>query len=188
MNSPTSFIVKPLKGKRYDNTKTYGNIDFIISTSQEDHRFSNRQAEVIELPLDYNGPIEKGDKLLVHHNVFKYYNDMYGRQKSGRSWIKDDLFIVDFDQFFLYKKNNKWNAFDKYCFVKPIAKKDSYIVGSGVKNEPLQGELVYLNKQLEELGLKKGDQICYEPFSEYEFVIEGDLLYRMYTDNITIKL
>ena len=45
-----------------------------------------------------------------------------------------------------------------------------------------------INKQLEELGLKKGDQICYEPFSEYEFVIEGDLLYRMYTDNITIKL
>ncbi|MAO23167.1 MAG: hypothetical protein CMJ25_20635, partial [Phycisphaerae bacterium] len=82
----------------------------------------------------------------------------------------------------------KWNAFDKYCFVKPIPKKDSYIVGSGVKNEPLQGELVYLNKQLEGLGLKKGDQICYEPFSEYEFVIEGDLLYRMYTDNITIKL
>jgi allophanate hydrolase subunit 1 len=72
MNSPTSFIVKPLKGKRYDNTKTYGNIDFIISTSQEDHRFSNRQAEVIELPIVYNGPIKPGDKLLVHHNVFKY--------------------------------------------------------------------------------------------------------------------
>tara|TARA_R100000541_G_scaffold17464_1_gene27226 strand:- start:8191 stop:8757 length:567 start_codon:yes stop_codon:yes gene_type:complete len=188
MQSPYSFIVKPLNGRRYDNIRNYGDKELIISVSEEDHTVSNRFAEVINVPVNYKGEVSIGDTILVHHNVFKYYNDMYGRQKSGRSWVKDDLFIVDFDQFFLYKKNNKWNAFDKYCFVKPIAKKDSYIIGSGVKNEPLHGELIYLNKQLEKLGLKKGDKICYEPFSEYEFVIEGELLYRMYTNNITIKL
>ncbi len=188
MRSPHSFIVKPLNNKRYNNTKDIGGIEFIVSTSEEDHKFSNRFAEVVETPVGYDGKISKGDTLLVHHNVFKYYNDIYGRQKSGRSWLKDNLFIVDFDQFFLYKKGDEWKAFDKYCFVKPIKKKDSYIIGSGVKEEPLHGELVYLNDQLVELGLKKGDNICFEPFSEYMFDIEGQKLFRMYTSNITIKL
>ena len=78
MKSPFAFIVKPVKGKRYNNTKEIGGIEFIISTSQEDHKYSNREAEVISLPLGYKGPIEVGNTLLVHHNVFKYYNNMKG--------------------------------------------------------------------------------------------------------------
>ena len=66
-------------------------------------KFSNREAIVIETPLGYTGPIKKGDTLLVHHNVFKYYNDMYGRQKSGRSFFKDDIFLIDREQFFYTK-------------------------------------------------------------------------------------
>jgi len=83
MKSPFAFIVTPLEGKRYSNTKSIGGIDLIISTSQEDHKYSNREAEVKELPLGYNGPIQEGDILLVHHNVFKYYNNMKGKQVSG---------------------------------------------------------------------------------------------------------
>lgn len=100
MQSPHSFIVQPLKGKRYDNTKNFGEVEFIVSSSQEDHKFSNRYGIVVSLPLNYCGPIEIGDMLLVHHNVFKYYYDMKGRQRSGRSFLKDNIFFVDEDQFF----------------------------------------------------------------------------------------
>ena len=51
MKSPFYFIVKPLKGRRYDNTREIGGIEFVVSTSEEDHMFSNRYAEVIELPI-----------------------------------------------------------------------------------------------------------------------------------------
>ena len=115
MKSPFYFIAKPVNGKRYNNTKEIGGIDFIVSTSEEDHKFSNRFAEVIELPLGYSGPIQESDILLVHHNVFKYYNDVRGRQKSGKSFFKDDLFFIEPDQFFMYKHNSNWNAYDKYC-------------------------------------------------------------------------
>ena len=57
MQSPHSFIVKPLQDRRYNNTKNIGGIDFIINTSEEDVAFSNRQAIVLETPLNYNGPI-----------------------------------------------------------------------------------------------------------------------------------
>ena len=96
MKSPYSFIVKPYNNKRYDNTKTYGETNFIISTSEEDHSASNRYAIVVSTPIDYSGPVKEGDTLLVHHNVFKFYNDMQGRRKSGKSYFKDNLFLLKF--------------------------------------------------------------------------------------------
>lgn len=187
MRSPSCFIAKPFNGKRYDNTKKIGGIDFIVSTSEEDHKFSNRFAEVVELPLDYNGPIKKGDTLLVHHNVFKFYNDVRGRQKSGKSFFKDDLFFIEPDQFFMYKHDSKWNAYDKYCFVKPIPTTESYIK-KPFSEEPLMGQMKYPNEYLLAKGVKAGDMVCFSPDSEYEFTVDDEKLYRMYDHQITIKL
>ena len=186
MQSPYSFIVQPVKGRRYDNIKDIGGVDFITSVSKEDHKASNRFAKVVSLPLNYKGEIEIGDTLLVHHNVFKFYFDMKGREKSGKSFFKDDLFFIDYDQFFLYNKNGKWYGHDKYCFVKPIPKKDYYIEGVNIKEEPLHGILKYSNEQLKSLGVKEGDQITFTPESEYEFYVDEEKLYRMFTDNITM--
>ena len=103
MKPPFQFLVRPKGGTRYSHTKKISNKDFIVSSSQEDHTATNRFAEVLEVPLNYNGEITKGDTLLVHHNVFRKYYDMKGREKSGPSFFMDDLYLIDFDQFFLYK-------------------------------------------------------------------------------------
>ncbi len=187
MQSPYSFIVQPVNNKRYDNSKKIGNIDFITNTSEEDHMFSNRYATVISVPINYNGEITKGDTLLVHHNVFKFYNDMRGRRKRGKSFFKENMFFVDYDQFFLYKKKDKWKAHDKYCFIKPIKVKEKFLSQSS-SEEPLMGKIKYINNQLIKLGLKEGDEISFQPESEYEFNVEGEKLYRMFTNNITLKV
>jgi len=187
MKSPYSFIVKAYNNRRYDNIKSYGDIDFITSTSEEDHKSSNRFATVIETPINYTGPVKIGDTLLVHHNVFKFYNDMYGRRKSGKSYFKEDLFFVDVDQFYLYKNNNQWIGYDKYCFIKPIKSIKSYL-NKNSKNEPLRGVIKFINQQLLDKGLKTGDEVIFEPDSEYEFTIDNEKLYRMYTKNITVVL
>jgi len=177
------FIVRPSDGKRYANEKD----GLILSSSQEDHRFSQRIAEVVETPINYNGPIKKGHLLLVHHNVFKFYYDMKGRQKSGRSFFKDDLFFVDNMQFFMYHDGERWHTHDKYCFVKPSEKKDS-VIFKNTSEEPLVGTIRYINDQLKEFGLKEGDEVSYKPNSDYEFTVDGEKLYRMFTDNITLSL
>lgn len=187
MQSPFNFIVKPIDGKRYNNTKNVFGIDLIINTSEEDHKFSNRYAEVIEVPYKYEGPIEKGDILLVHHNVFKYYNDIKGRQKSGRSFFRDDIFLIDTEQFYLYKRGDDWHSYDRYCFVKPIPAIDSYIKKPFTK-EPLMGTMVYPNSYLIEQGIKIGDVVCFKPDSEYEFEIDGEKLYRIFDHQITIAV
>ena len=188
MRSPFQFIVRPRDTKRYDNIRKYGDIDFIVSASQEDHKFSNRYAEVVSAPAGYNGPIKAGDTLIVHHNVFKFYYDMYGRQKSGKSFFHDDLFFLDEDQFFLYKsKDGEWNTHSKYCFVKPAETKNKFI-SDGASEEHLFGIVRYSNDELRALGVFEGDEVVYEPDVEYEFYVDGERLYRLFTANIAIKI
>lgn len=187
MRAPFNFIVRPEMGTRYNNTKSVGGIDLIVNTSEEDHNFSNRHAIVVEVPSKYNGPIRPGDTLLVHHNVFKYYNDMKGRQKSGRSFFRDDVFLIDPDQFFLYKQDGKWHTYDRYCFVRPMPATESYIK-KPFTNEPLMGTMVYPNEYLATQGVRAGDKVCFKPDSEYEFEIEGEKLYRIFDHQITMVL
>lgn len=185
MKSPENFIVRPYNGRRYDNVVDMGGVDIITSASLEDHTVSNRYAEVVETPINYNGNIEKGDILLVHHNVFKYYFDMKGRQKSGRSYFKDDLFFVDFDQFFLYKHNNEWFANGDYCFIKPADREEYFMQASGTE-QPLVGYVAYPDDFLLSLGLSKGDKISYLPHSEYPFEVDGEKLYRMKSNRVAV--
>ena len=187
MKSPYNFIVKPVEGKRYSNTKTIGGMEFIVNTSEEEADFSNREAIVIETPLGYSGKIRVGDILIVHHNVFKFYNDIKGNRKSGKSFFKDDLFFVDNEQFYLYKQDNEWHSHDRYCFVKPIEALDSFM-DKACKHEPLMGEMIYPNDYLKSQDVKSGDRVCFSPDSEYEFIIDGETLYRVYDHQITLGL
>ena len=187
MKSPYSFIVKPINNKRYNNTKKIGDTNLIVSTSEEDFKFSNRYAEVIETPMNYTGPIRKGYTLLVHHNVFKFYNDMKGRQRSGKSYFKDDLFFVDSDQFFMYNDGQVWNAYDKYCFVEPVPTFESYIY-KPFSEEPLIGKMKYPNEYLKSKGINVGDLVTFLPETEYEFDVDGEKLYRMYDHHISMAL
>jgi len=179
MKSPFGFIVTPVNDTRYDNVKKIGEVDFITSSSKEDHTVSNRFANVVATPINYDGDVKVGDILVVHHNVFKYYNDMKGRERSGRSFLKDNLFIVEPNQFFMYKQDGQWKSHLDYCFVKPSNKEESVIFNSD-KYQALTGTI--------ELGVKKGDKVCFKPESEYEFKIDNQTLYRMKSKNITMTL
>ena len=187
MKSPHYFIVEPVNQKRYNNTKQIDDVDFVINTSQENHLASRREAIVINTPINYQGPIQKGDLLLVHHNVFKFYYDMKGREKSCKSFFMDNLFFVDYEQFFMYKQNGKWHSHDRYCFVKPIKTKDSLIY-KNTKEEPLTAEMIYTNQTLINQGVFANSIVSFKPESEYPFTVEGEKLYRMYDHQITMLL
>ena len=189
MRSPYDFIVKPIDGRRYDNTKDIGGVELITSTSDEDHTSANRFGEVIATPIGYEGPIKIGDTLLVHHNVFKFYNDMQGVQKSGRSWFKDDLFFIDEMQHYMYHNGKEWNTVGHYSFIEPIAmeQKDDELY-MNVKELPLTGKMRYPSEAMKAMGINKGDIVTYYPDMEYEFNVEDNKLYRLMDRHITVKL
>ena len=55
------------------------------------------------------------------------------------------------------------------------------------KERPGIGVLKYGNSSLEDFKIQKGDLIGFSPSSEYEFIIDNERLYRMRTNDITIK-
>jgi hypothetical protein len=112
---------------------------------------------------------------------------MKGNRKSGRSFFREDVFLIDNEQFFLYKKDDTWHAYDRYCFVKPIPPTESYI-NKPFSEEPLMGIMKYSNDYLVSQGVKAGDHVVFSPDSEYEFNIDGEKLYRIYDHQITVKL
>ena len=177
------FIVKPVES-RYTNVKKIGDKSLITNTENFTHQNVNRNAIVLAVPKDVDTEIKIGDEVIVHHNVFRRWKDIRGVEQNSKGYFKEDQYFVQLDQMYLYKQNNQWKSIDDYCFVKPIHSLNKF----DTENEqPLVGVLKYTNnsKYLKELNV--GDLVGFTPRSEYEFIINGERLYRVLTKAITIK-
>ena len=71
-----------------------------------------------------------------------------------------------------------------YCFIKPI-KNQSFLRNR--KEQPNVGIVKYSNKTLEALGINPGTLITFTPNSEFEFIIDGERLYCMKSNDIALK-
>jgi hypothetical protein len=183
MRSVYDFIIKPV-GKRYDNEVKVGEHTLITNSSIESFKHVNNIAEVVETPVAFATPIRKGDLIIVHHNVFRVFYDMKGIKKNSRSFLKDDLFFCAVDQVYLYKRTNTWKSFGDRCFVAPVKNKDLL---STDKVADLIGILKIGNSSLEESGINPGDIVGFTPNSEWEFVVDNQIMYCMKSNDIVIK-
>ena len=186
MRAIESFIVSPHKGQLYDSTMELKSGDLVMSSSIESHEHTNRQADVIATPIRYDGPIKKEARVIVHHNVFRKYYDMKGEENYGAGLIRDDIYMVDLFQVFMYRNPGEygWTTVSPYCFVSPIANDNSFHVGS---EKEMFGHITYNTEYLESQGVLSGDIVSFRPDSEYEFNIDGKKLYRINSNNICLK-
>ena len=187
MKPVLDFLLKPLGGQRYDNVSKKGNKKLIISTSQEDHTATNRIGVIEETPIGYKGDIQKGDEVILHHNVFRRFYNMKGVEESGPCHFTYDLYLVPFDQIYFYKKKDTWKSTGRYSFIRPITKKADDLL-SLEQYEELIGEIVVGNKYLNSIGLEVGDQVSFPPDMEYEFKINDEILYRVDSLKLCVKI
>ena len=178
MKSVYNFVVKPI-GKRYNNVKKVGDKELIINTEIFNHQYVNRQATVISKPIIGDTNIDVGSDVILHHNVFRRWHNVKGIEKNSKSYFNEDTYIVQPDQIFLYKKFWQWHSPKGFCWVKPIKNKDKYVNSETQENI---GIIKYTDG-----SFKINDLVGFTPISNYEFVIDDELLYRVYTKFITIK-
>jgi hypothetical protein len=183
MKSVFSFIVKPV-GDRYNNKVKVGDKELIINTKIESFKSVNNIAEVVSVPLAYSTDIKEGDLVVIHHNVFRRFYDIKGKQKDSRSYFMDDLYFCDIDQIYLYKHDTEWKSFGDRCFIIPIKNTDYLKLD---KEQSLIGILKYGNSSLKALKINEGDLVGYTPGGEFDFVIDGKRLYCMKSNDIVIK-
>ena len=179
MKSVYNFVVSP-KGKRYNNTKKIGDKELIINTDIYNHQYVNREAKVISTPIiGDNLGIKPGDTVITHFNVFRRWHDVKGKEKNSRSYFNESTYFINHDQIFLYKRKDKWIAPKGYCFIKPLKAIDQFNIES---EKPLQGVVKYSDGTV-----VVGDLVGFRRGSEYEFVVDGERLYRVLSNFITIK-
>ena len=183
MKSLYDFIVKPV-GEKYSNTINIDNKKLIVNTKIENWKFVNRLAKVIETPKAFKTPINKGDLIIIHQNVFRTFYDMKGEKKKSRSYFKDDLYFCAIDQIYLYKNKYGYHSFGDRCFIQPIKDKSNLTLS---KEQKLAGILKYGNSYLNSINVNQGDLVGYTPNGEWEFLVDGKRLYCMKSNDIVIK-
>ena len=119
-----------------------------------------------------------GDEIIIHHNVFRRWHDIKGREKNSRCYLSDNRYLISEDQIFLYDSNN-WKAMPGFSFIKPLEAIDNFNVE---KERPLIGVVKYSDGTF-----NKEELVGFSPGDEFEFVVEKERLYRVMNKYITIK-
>ena len=174
MNAYKDYIIEPI-GDRYNNSVRVGEKELVLNTEIFNHQYINRHARIIATPLLFQSPLKVGDEVIVHHNIFRRWHDAKGRERNSRSYWKEDKYIVSEDQIYLY--NNK--AMPGFSFVKPIKSDNKLDIK---KEKPLIGIVKYSDGTF-----NKEELVGFMPSMEYEFIINGERLYRVMNKFITIK-
>ena len=178
MRSVYNFVVTP-KGERYNNTKKLEGGELILNTDIFNHQYVNREATVISTPIIGDTDIKPGDTVVVHHNVFRRWNDVKGVERNSRSYFNENTYLINQDQIFLYKRKDQWITPKGYCFVIPLKATDKFNTES---EKPLQGIVKYSDGTV-----KVNELVGFRPNSEYEFIVDGERLFRVLSNFITIK-
>lgn len=183
MTAVFDFIIKPV-GSRYNNSVDVDGKQLITNTRIESFRSVNKIAEVVAIPLAIKTDIKVGDIIVIHHNVFRRFYDIKGKQKNSRSYFKEDLYFCAPDQIYLYKRDGGWISYGDRCFVKPIKNTNQFKLDKERKHI---GILKYGNDSLNKLKITPGDLVGYKPYGEFEFIIDDQRLYCMKSNDIVIK-
>ena len=184
MKSIYDFIIEP-KNTRYNNTKKVGDKELVLNTEIFNHQYVSREAVIKHLPLAIETELQVGDEVIIHHNIFRRWHNIRGEEKNSRSYIDENTYCVKEDQIYSYNRNNQgWKTLNGYCFVKPIKSNDNFTTE---KEELLVGIMKYMDPSLKEYNISEGDLVGFTPYSEYEFIINGEKLYRVLTTDISLK-
>ena len=178
MNSIYHFIIKPLD-KRYENIKSVGDKELIINSSIENHIFVSKKAVVVSTPAAYTTEIKVGDEVYIHHNVFRRWYDQKGRERNSSTYFKDDMCFCSPEQIYMYNLKSHLD----YCFIKPVL--NTHFLENR-KEQPNVGVVKYTNNTLKALGITPGTLITFTPNSEFEFIIDGERLYCMKSNDIAL--
>jgi hypothetical protein len=178
MQGVFDFLVSPKK-ERTTSKKIIDGKELILNTELQNHQYVSRNGIVVSVPKMGSTPIKAGDEVIIHHNVFRRFYDVRGAEKNSKSYFTEDLFFAQPDQIFAYKSNSVWMPVDGFYFVKPIKSMDMF---STSVEEPLKGIVKHGDE-----NITQGSLVGFHPSSEYEFIIDGERLYRVPVNAITIK-
>lgn len=190
-----NFIIVEVEEAYNNEIELNSGVKLTVNTTIESVEHINRVAKVVSAP-EFT-ILQEGDEVIIHHNICRLRNGVKGEKVYSNYHLEGNKYFVPLTEVFMYRRDSDWISIDPYCFVKPIkieGQESSFIYipdefKEGHKgNERHVGILEYPNKQLIEEGYKKGDKIIFSKNSEYEFNIDGTIMYKMSSKDILAKI
>ncbi|WP_062057416.1 hypothetical protein [Aquimarina longa] len=175
-----------------------GNTEIYIDPFFDQTRHTNRIGKVISSPIALDTDIDVGDEVLIVHTVLM--SQIYRGQRADSIYLLDKergYYRLENSLIIMYRKNHKsiWKCNDINVMVTPIkAKKSDYKIGDLILpdnfyNTKIEcnthgylkqyGIVTFLNKDIEKQGVNIGDTIFFTAYSDYEFRVDGQILYCM---------
>ena len=171
-------IVKHL-GDRYNNSiEVIDNKSLILNTEIFNHGYINRKASIVSTPIDNVYNLQEGQEVVVHHNIFRRWHNVKGVERNSRGFLNEGEYLASPDQIYMYKTLG-WECTNGYTFVKPLKSIDKYSIQ---EERPLVGIVKYSDGEFLPTQL-----VGFRPSSEFEFIIDGERLYRVMNNFITIE-
>ncbi|WNH10049.1 hypothetical protein [Thalassobellus suaedae] len=182
MKGIRDFIIKldkPLNEtfKTEKGVEIYAHQDFSVD------RLSNRVAKVMATPMFIETPIEVGYEVMIEPTIL--YKQIYRGVKQGYTSLidKDDnLFKVTPNMIILYRKdeNDTWKGHLQNLMVEQIKEeepviKTSLLLPENSKPKFKKGvaNVLYVNAELESMGVKNGDELSIDPAGGVNFWLDG---------------
>lgn len=187
MKTMNLFVVKVDKPIN-DTIKTESGLELYIDTKFNEFEHRQVSGEVVSSPLLISNEVEPGDTLYFHHLVV-----VEGGQKIP--W-EDNHYIVKCDkqftignQAFAYKKrgSDSIRPLFGWCLLEESAvkKEESFIeIVNNDEKLPTTGIVSFDAGCLEELGVKKGDEVGFSKNMDYRVKIDGKEYYRVRSEDL----
>ncbi len=172
------YIIKP-SGDRYNNSvEVEDGKSLILNTEIFNHGYINRKAIIISTPINNVHNLQEGQEVIVHHNIFRRWHNVKGVEKNSKGFLNENEYLANPDQIYMYKTLD-WECINGYTFVKPLKNKDKFSIEV---ERPLVGIVKYSDGTFLPTQL-----VGFRPSSEFEFTIDGERLYRVMNNFITIE-
>ncbi len=177
----------------YNNYKTLSNgLKIMTNNSIETVEAVNREGTIISAPRGVKA--KKGDKVLFHHNICRRETGFKGAKRNSPFQLADNMFFVPITEVYMMDKGEGWKTVTPFVFLKPIeAKKVVLPNGLSIIREDykgmneMAGEIAFNNDDLKEQGINEGDVVAFKEYSQHEYEIDGEIYYRMTTNDILGK-
>tara|TARA_R100001377_G_scaffold66253_1_gene41494 strand:+ start:402 stop:983 length:582 start_codon:yes stop_codon:yes gene_type:complete len=178
--------------KTHEDTVILNGKELFMNVTFDEMRHARQYGTVIALPQglpkNIKLDIKEGDKVYCHHFLVSENNKVKYHEK-------ENVYSTHWNNIYARVRKGKLKMLTHWNFIKQkIEDESNYMTKSGIYTKPeaedeeLYGYVEYLNKDLKDMGVKKGDEIVFSTNSEYDMQIEGDKLLRMRNFDILAKI
>ena len=184
------FFVVDIPKRLNDTIRTQGGLELFVDTKFDEFSHRITEGEVVASPERYDIEVSSGDTLYFHHLVV--VND--GQPLTGvenHYIVKCDKQFTLNNQAFAYKckKTGGVHPLFGWTLLEAVDQEDEpaseIIEIVKVEEDPITtGRVAFDCKELDELGVKKGDVVGFRKGMDYRVQVEGKEYYRVRAEDL----